>query len=65
MLGRCGKDQLAAKTMGASLRENRATGVLSNLVHSDIQTHKREFLGVSFVWFGLFQCSEVSNYISK
>lgn len=51
--------------MGASLSKNRATGALSNLVHSDIQTHKREFLGVSFVWFGLFQCSEVSNYISK
>lgn len=51
MLGRCGKDQLAAKTTGVSLGENRATGVLSNLVHSDIQTRKRGCVGVSFVWF--------------
>lgn len=59
------KGSTCIKTTGVSLGENRATGVLSNLVHSDIQTRKRGFLDVSFVWFGLFQCGEVSNYVSK
>lgn len=50
MLGRCGEDQFTAKTMRVSLGETEPLGVLSNLVHCNIQTCKMVFF---VVWFSL------------